>query len=140
MPVPPAPTRYVLPGLSNRTPLLAFRTQTIEGDDCESPDRLLLSLVPDTHKQHPFDVVTAFLDEIELAPDPTVVEHVSFVVDVNGCARCHTDTGHPGVAFRAFTHPVTSEVGGGGDLLYTHWALCPTTGEPIMLRMVPSDG
>jgi len=48
-------------------------------------------------------------------------------IDVNGCARCHGD-GHQLLTFTALTHPL--EIG--GETL-THWAPCPTNGEPILL-------
>ncbi len=55
-------------------------------------------------------------------------------VDVVGCARCHGD-GHPALTFRPFTHPVE----GRGVAVFTHWAPCPTNGEPILFAIVPSE-
>lgn len=52
-------------------------------------------------------------------------------LDMVGCARCHAAE-HPGVVFRPLTFPV--EIEGEGDL--THWASCPTNGEPILMRYV----
>lgn len=48
---------------------------------------------------------------------------------LNGCARCHGD-GHGNLTFTQLTHPV--DVGDGAPL--THWALCPATLEPILMR------
>lgn len=56
------------------------------------------------------------------------------VMDIVGCARCRAD-GHKQLEFHRFTRPV--EVAGSGESPYTHWAICPTTGEPILLRTVP---
>jgi hypothetical protein len=56
---------------------------------------------------------------------------VVVTVDVKGCARCHGD-GHPGLVFRPLTYPVDVA----DDVApLTHWALCPTTVEPILLRI-----
>lgn len=43
--------------------------------------------------------------------------------DVCTCPRC--DGYHTGVRFIAFHR---------GPDIYTHWALCPTTGEPLLLH------
>lgn len=48
------------------------------------------------------------------------------IVDMKGCARCEGE-GHPQIRFKKLTHPV-------GDL--THWAPCPTNGEPILLKQI----
>lgn len=50
------------------------------------------------------------------------------VVDVVGCARCHGD-GHAGLKFMPLTYPYIED--GGTEM--THWAPCPTNGEPILL-------
>lgn len=63
------------------------------------------------------------------APYP---EGDTFTVDLRGCARCLGD-GHPGLEFKPLTHPV--EIG--DEVRYTHWALCPTNGEPILMLSVP---
>jgi hypothetical protein len=58
-----------------------------------------------------------------------------FVQDIVGCARCHGD-GHKGLKFRKLTHPV--EVLNGAEWVPgpTHWATCPTNGEPILLYFI----
>lgn len=53
-------------------------------------------------------------------------------VDLVGCARCHGD-GHPGLQFKPLTHPVEHH----DDVIGTHFALCPTNGEPILMRTEP---
>lgn len=58
--------------------------------------------------------------------------------DLNGCARCHGD-GHKQLEFRRLTHPMVP-LGAPPDKALTHWALCPTNGEPILMLytdMVP---
>lgn len=51
------------------------------------------------------------------------------VLDVGNCARCREN--HEGLVFRKLRRPVSSE--------QTHWATCPTTGEPIILRIMPDN-
>ena len=47
---------------------------------------------------------------------------------LNGCARCHGD-GHDDLTFLPLTHVVECDCGE----TFTHWAPCPTNGEPILL-------
>jgi hypothetical protein len=58
-----------------------------------------------------------------------------FTIDLNGCARCH-GLGHPQLTFRRLTYPL-SGVGAYDGAELTHWALCPTNGEPILLSIRP---
>jgi len=51
------------------------------------------------------------------------------MIDLVGCARCDGE-GHPGLTFRPLTFPLEQE---GAEPL-THWASCPTNGEPILLK------
>ena len=62
-------------------------------------------------------------------------EHVpgEHVTDLNGCARCHGD-GHEGLVFKPLEHAVED-----ADGEYTHWAPCPTNGEPILMRFQDKD-
>lgn len=46
--------------------------------------------------------------------------------DLVGCARCDGD-GHPNLTFKKFKLPA------GENDEWTHWATCPTTGEPILM-------
>ena len=46
------------------------------------------------------------------------------------CARCHED--HSNLEFAKLHHPIEPPEDYNGDL-YTHWAPCPITGEPILL-------
>ena len=52
-------------------------------------------------------------------------------LDLNGCARCHGE-GHKAITFEPLVYPVEL----GGEESFTHWALCPVNGEPILLRYV----
>lgn len=44
------------------------------------------------------------------------------------CARCSQD--HLDLEFKPFTQ---------ANPTYSHWALCPTNGEPILMRMIEDD-
>ncbi len=62
--------------------------------------------------------------------DNSVVEGQSLDDDITidhlvSCERCGQD--HDGVVFKKLDHPVR-------DL--THWATCPTNGQPILMRQV----
>jgi hypothetical protein len=57
------------------------------------------------------------------------------VVDLRGCARCHGD-GHKQLVFRPLTHPVEMGDGTMTHWAMTHWAPCPTNGEPILMGYV----
>lgn len=50
-----------------------------------------------------------------------------FTIDLHGCARCDGD-GHPGIEFQPLTRPIEAE-----GVAFTHWAPCPSTGEPIVV-------
>lgn len=52
---------------------------------------------------------------------------------LKSCARCGGD--HAGLAFRKLVHPIPSAVGGD----FTHFALCPLRGEPILMRLSDPD-
>jgi hypothetical protein len=52
---------------------------------------------------------------------------VDVTQDQVGCARCYAD-GHPGITYRPLTFPIRLADGWKG----THWAPCPTNGEPII--------
>ena len=57
------------------------------------------------------------------------VQHGNAIVtNVRGCARCGDN--HELVGFRPLTNPCVG---------LTHWAPCPTNGEPIMLAIVPDE-
>lgn len=57
-------------------------------------------------------------------------EPLEATVDLAICPRCNAD-GHEGVVFRAFDYPSLCP-GDGGQWVVTHWATCPTNGQPIM--------
>jgi hypothetical protein len=46
--------------------------------------------------------------------------------DVTECPRCEGD--HPALTFRPYTIPCDA----------THWAMCPTTSEPVQMDLVLS--
>jgi hypothetical protein len=52
----------------------------------------------------------------------------SITYDLVGCARCHGD-GHPQITFEPLTFPYVEDNG----TEMTHWAPCPTNGEPILM-------
>ncbi len=54
----------------------------------------------------------------------------SFVSSIRGCARCH-GPGHENVEWKPLTHPIEDSDG----TEWTHWAPCPTNGEPILMRV-----
>lgn len=55
-------------------------------------------------------------------------------VGVRNCARCGDD--HSGLVFKAFTiRPITH----GDGVTFTHWALCPNTGEPIIMEIEKTE-
>jgi hypothetical protein len=56
----------------------------------------------------------------------------AFTTSIRGCARCDGD-GHEDVVWEPFTHPVEDTDG----TLWTHWAPCPTNGEPILMKAGP---
>lgn len=49
--------------------------------------------------------------------------------NVKNCARCGQS--HDNIDFQPFTIS-TNLYDSNGDGSYTHWALCPTNGEPIL--------
>jgi hypothetical protein len=51
-----------------------------------------------------------------------------YTTDLGGCARCEGD-GHPGIVFTPLTHFISFEDG----FVATHWAPCPTNGQPILI-------
>lgn len=53
---------------------------------------------------------------------------------IRGCARCRGD-GHEDVVWKPLTHAIEDTDG----TLWTHWAPCPTNGEPILMRSFKKD-
>jgi len=52
------------------------------------------------------------------------------------CARCWRPTElrmHEGIEWKPFTHPIQDDSG----IVWTHFALCPENGEPILMRKEP---
>ena len=54
------------------------------------------------------------------------------------CARCGPDTPHPSdsLEFHAFTNAPIEDTDG---TVWTHWALCPITGEPVLLKVTGAE-
>lgn len=60
-------------------------------------------------------------------------------IDMKGCARCH-GPGHDGIVFKPLDYPVPVWVG--ERLIHvnaTHWAPCPTNGQPILLTRIKKE-
>lgn len=53
-----------------------------------------------------------------------------FVGSIVGCARCDGE-GHTDLEWKPFTFPIEYENDEG--FVATHWCLCPTNGEPILM-------
>jgi hypothetical protein len=53
------------------------------------------------------------------------------ITNVMGCSRCGGD--HDALVFQRFANPIEVEP----EL--THWALCPTTGEPLLMTVTVID-
>ncbi len=50
---------------------------------------------------------------------------------LNGCARCNGI--HVDIDFKMFTfYP---QFAGNDGAMFTHWAMCPETNEPILMRI-----
>lgn len=56
------------------------------------------------------------------------------VAKMVGCPRC-TKAGHAGVVFRELARPMETP----GLATLTHWAPCPTNGDPILMCAVEGD-
>lgn len=57
------------------------------------------------------------------------------VTNLRWCARCHGD-GHENLAFERLTHPMMGYQEDVGPIEMTHWSMCPTISEPIMMAPV----
>lgn len=57
------------------------------------------------------------------------------ISNVTGCARCGGD--HESLLFKALAQPFAPIEASG--VSWTHWAKCPTNGEPVLLRVVADD-
>lgn len=54
-------------------------------------------------------------------------------VDITICARCRGK--HIGLKARLFSEGPVKEASGH---VWTHWAVCPETGEPLFVRKLPA--
>jgi hypothetical protein len=71
------------------------------------------------------NVLRAFYDvQDETGGDP--MRFPPSMTDLSGCARCGES--HPGIAVYPLTRPMVDD----GEKMWTHFATCPTTHEPIL--------
>ena len=73
-------------------------------------------------------------DEAERLDNQLEVFGKTFNALTLGCARCH-GAGHEDVWWQTLTHTVEFEYGSHAKVAFTHWAPCPTNGEPILMRV-----
>ena len=65
---------------------------------------------------------------------------ISYTVDLVGCARCHGE-GHRQLIFERLTYPIQAwDEQLKRVVQVTHWALCPTNDEPILMAFVKKEG
>ena len=50
---------------------------------------------------------------------------------ISNCARCGQD--HEDIEYESFTHPIVDS----DRTEWTHFAKCPTNGQPILIKMEP---
>lgn len=72
-----------------------------------------------------------FVATYEAVLNPDTKLPAEFNVNLTGCARCGGD--HSVLVFRRLARGQT------GVEHYTHWARCPTNGEPILMRAEQGD-
>lgn len=73
---------------------------------------------------------------MEQAPpdEPLTIAHIT------GCARCGGS--HEGIVARRMARPFAPAEAFDpqrGQLTWTHWALCPTNGDPILIMVEPGS-
>lgn len=54
----------------------------------------------------------------------------NLIIDVKDCARCGQN--HEQMEAKPFTNPVNDTDGAP----WTHWFLCPVTGEPVLVQQI----
>ena len=57
-------------------------------------------------------------------------KRVDFLASVSNCARCEGN--HDDLPFTRFERPIVDQ--GEPGYTWTHWSICPTSGDPILLR------
>ncbi len=57
------------------------------------------------------------------------------VMNVSNCARCGKD--HDNLEFDKLTAPIASD---DGSEPWNYWAICPISGEPVLMRVIPITG
>lgn len=55
----------------------------------------------------------------------------SITISIENCPRCAGDHGR--LTEQPLTRPMAPYVPTGGEPTFTHWALCPANGEPILV-------
>lgn len=63
--------------------------------------------------------------------EPDVNDAPSLSVPVLNCARCGEN--HENIVFLRFARPILKE---DGEIDVTHWGMCPTNQEPILLWQI----
>lgn len=59
----------------------------------------------------------------------------TIVSSVYNCARCHGN--HDELSFKEMIHPIMyDDARGIGTVFASHWALCPTSSDPILLEQI----
>jgi hypothetical protein len=95
-------------------------------------EKVVLAGFPDTPNANDIDTMEA--SGARALPEPSQeyggwpVPEMLRKISVNGCARCGDDHRLP---FYELERAMRT-----GRLVWTHWTLCPSTGEPIMMRFV----
>jgi len=80
-------------------------------------------------------LLPSLADYIAATPTPPLPQTAPLpplVTTIENCARCGLT--HIDLAFKKFVHPVTD-----GSTLWGYWALCPASGDPILLRSVERE-
>lgn len=72
--------------------------------------------------------------EPALAVEGTLRDAWVPVAKLTGCARCGEE--HHELVFRPLVRAVERD----GDVIATHWAACPTSGDPILMITLPKPG
>lgn len=75
-----------------------------------------------------FEQMEGQVARTDVSPRFQWVDHTT---DVNGCARC--GCAHESVTFRPLMRPIKTP---SSELLFTHWAPCPMSREPILMAFV----
>lgn len=102
-----------------------MRVRVLLLDDVRDMDSVIGYAVPYLER----DAVIVYLRsmDVHVFPESTDVEDGR--TEINNCARCG---GSHRVVFKKLARPMT-------ESRHTHWALCPVTDEPILMRVIDID-